>query len=139
MREPIEKYFCVGTIQWMSHPVRNVVESIRDFASDDFFSALEIRHFEDSAQREDARQLLARSHMWVGYRVRCAADAFCGGVESQCSGGERARSRRKSIDRSRGPSGFSGGFRYCISRGKMNGGTARNGLCSSVENHAQRV
>ncbi|BFJ86874.1 sugar phosphate isomerase/epimerase [Ruthenibacterium sp. CLA-JM-H11] len=67
MREPIEKYFRVGTIQWMSHPARNVVESIRDFASDDFFSALEIRHFEDSAQREEARQLLAQSHMWLGY------------------------------------------------------------------------
>ena len=25
MREPIEKYFRVGTIQWMSHPARNVV------------------------------------------------------------------------------------------------------------------
>lgn len=67
MRESIHKYFQVGTIQWMSHPKREVLQSIRDIASDDYFDAIELCHFADDAKREEARKILAQSHMKVCY------------------------------------------------------------------------
>lgn len=67
MREPIQKYFQIGTIQWMSHPSYDVVESVRKLASDEFFGALEITHIEDPGVREDVRRLIQQSHMKVCY------------------------------------------------------------------------
>lgn len=67
MRDSIHKYFRLGTIQWMSHPKRNVLQSLRTLLSDPDLDAIEIRHFEDSNEREQARRLLAQSHMRVCY------------------------------------------------------------------------
>lgn len=67
MKESIHKYFQVGTIQWMSHPKRDVLQSIRDLASDDYFDAIEVKHFADDATRAEAKKLLAQSHMKVCY------------------------------------------------------------------------
>jgi sugar phosphate isomerase/epimerase len=67
MRDSIHKYFYVGTIQWMSHPRRDVLESIKAFASDDFFDALEITQFKDDETRNKARKLLEQSHLKVCY------------------------------------------------------------------------
>lgn len=67
MKDSIHKYFRVGTIQWMSHPKRPVLDSIRNFACDDFFDVLELCRFTDDATREAARQLLLQSHMQVCY------------------------------------------------------------------------
>lgn len=67
MRESIHKYFQVGTIQWMSHPKYDVVDSIKKLASDDFFDALEIKHFDDPKKKEEAKKILAQSHMKVCY------------------------------------------------------------------------
>ena len=44
MKDSIHKYFQVGTIQWMIHPKRDVIESIRQIASDDFFDAIVQTH-----------------------------------------------------------------------------------------------
>lgn len=67
MKESIHKYFKLGTIQWMSHPTENVVESIRRFARDDFFDALEVKSFQNAAERKAATEILGQSHMTVGY------------------------------------------------------------------------
>ena len=42
MREPIEKYFQVGTISWMSYPGVPQADTLRRIAADDFFSAVEV-------------------------------------------------------------------------------------------------
>lgn len=67
MNESIHKYFQVGTIQWMSHPRKDVISSIRQIAADDYFDAIEIRHFEDDRVREQARRILKQSHLKVCY------------------------------------------------------------------------
>ena len=67
MNESIHKYFQIGTIQWMSHPDMDVLDSIRNIASDDYFDAIEIGRFSDGATRERAKQLLEQSHLKVCY------------------------------------------------------------------------
>ena len=67
MKESIHRYFQIGTIQWMSHPDRDVIDSIRSIARDDYFDAIEIGAFKDSDTREKARNLLAQSHLKVCY------------------------------------------------------------------------
>lgn len=67
MRESIHKYFRIGTIQWMSHPTYDVLDSIRRIACDEFFDALEVGKFEEDDIRTKARDLLAQSHMKVCY------------------------------------------------------------------------
>ena len=41
MKDPIQEYFQVGTIQWMSHPPvsYNLLDSIKTIAADEYFSA----------------------------------------------------------------------------------------------------
>jgi sugar phosphate isomerase/epimerase len=67
MNSPIEKYFQIGTIQWMSHPPTDyeLVSSIKTLASDAYFSALEITHIGDDDTRTKVKRLLAQSHMKV--------------------------------------------------------------------------
>ncbi len=67
MRESIHKYFRIGTIQWMSHPTYDVLDSIRRIACDEFFDALEVGKFAEDDIRTKARDLLAQSHMKVCY------------------------------------------------------------------------
>ena len=42
MKDSIQKYFQVGTIQWMSHPPvsYNLLDSIKTIAADEYFSAV---------------------------------------------------------------------------------------------------
>ena len=42
MKESIHKYFQVGTIQWMSYPKRDPMESLLAIARDDYFDAIEL-------------------------------------------------------------------------------------------------
>lgn len=69
MREPIQKYFQIGTIQWMSHPPDQYdqVDSIKTLACDEYFSAVEITHIADDQTREKVRRMLEQSHMKVCY------------------------------------------------------------------------
>lgn len=67
MRESIHKYFRVGTLQWMSHPKREVVQSVRDLANNAFLDAVEIAHIADPEKRRQVRDILRQSHMMVGY------------------------------------------------------------------------
>lgn len=67
MRDSIHKYFQIGTIQWMSHPAYDVIDSIYKLACDDFFDAIEITKFKDDETRDQAKKLLKQSHLKVCY------------------------------------------------------------------------
>ena len=67
MKASIHSYFQVGTIQWMSHPTYNIIDSIKKIASDDFFDAIEIGKMPDDATREKVRDMLSHAHMKVCY------------------------------------------------------------------------
>ena len=69
MRDPIEKYFQVGTIQWMTHPPKSydLLDSVKTIVTDDFFSAIEITKIADDEKREQVKKMLEQSHMKVCY------------------------------------------------------------------------
>lgn len=69
MKDPIQKYFKLGTIQWMSHPPvnYNVLDSIKTFACDEYFDAIEVKKFDDDETRAKARKMLQESHLKVCY------------------------------------------------------------------------
>lgn len=67
MKDSIHKYFKIGTIQWMSHPKRDVLDSIRTIASDDFFDALEVGRFADNETRAAAKRIFEQSHLKACY------------------------------------------------------------------------
>lgn len=65
MTESIHKYFQVGTIQWMSYPNRDPMESLTAIARDDFFDAIELKGF--GPQNAEAKAILDQSHLKVCY------------------------------------------------------------------------
>ena len=65
MKDSIQKYFKVGTIQWMSYPKRDAMESLKAICKDPYFDAIELRGYgEDNAA---AKALLDQSHLKVCY------------------------------------------------------------------------
>lgn len=69
MKEPIQNYFDIGTIQWMSHPPKNysVLESLTKLLNDEFFTAIEITQFKDDKTRAKAKEMLDQSGIRVCY------------------------------------------------------------------------
>lgn len=67
VKDSIHKYFKVGAIQWMSHPGKPVLDSIKAFACDDFFDALEVCRIMDEETRAAAKMMLEQSHLKVCY------------------------------------------------------------------------
>lgn len=69
MKDPIQKYFQVGTIQWMSHPPINypLLESVKSLACDPYFTAIEVTKVGDDETRTAIKKILAQSHMKVCY------------------------------------------------------------------------
>ncbi len=69
MRDPINKYFQLGVIQWMIHPEPQyqLVDSVRQLACDDFFEAIEIAPIANAETRETVRKMLESAHMTVCY------------------------------------------------------------------------
>ncbi len=65
MNESIHKYFKVGTIQWMSYPNRDPMESLKAIARDDFFDAVELKGF--GPDNLKAKAILEQSHLKVCY------------------------------------------------------------------------
>lgn len=65
MNESIHKYFQVGTIQWMSYPNRDPMESLRAICCDDYFDAIELKGYGE--KNEEAKKLLEQSHLKVCY------------------------------------------------------------------------
>jgi len=69
MKEPIQKYFQIGTIQWMSYPPTryDLTESVRKLASDDYFSVMELTRIKDDETRKTIKNMLEQAHMKVCY------------------------------------------------------------------------
>ncbi|MCL2033319.1 MAG: sugar phosphate isomerase/epimerase [Oscillospiraceae bacterium] len=69
MNSPIQKYFQIGTIQWMSHPPASygLLDSIKTLAADEYFSAIEICTIKDDETRAKVKKMLEQSHMKVCY------------------------------------------------------------------------
>lgn len=67
MKDPIQKYFQIGTIQWMSHPPTDysILDSVKAICCDDYFDALEITHIADIETREKVKKMLEQSHLKV--------------------------------------------------------------------------
>lgn len=65
MKDPIQKFFRVGTIQWMSYPLSDPMESLQKICRDDFFDAIEIKGF--GIDNEKAKAFLEQSHLKVCY------------------------------------------------------------------------
>lgn len=65
MKESIHKYFKVGTIQWMSFPKRDPMESLKAICADDYFDAIEIKGYGSDELNEQAKKLLDQSHLKV--------------------------------------------------------------------------
>lgn len=65
MKESIHKYFRVGTIQWMSYPFTDPMESLLEIARDDYFDAIELKGYGSCEANEKAKHILDQSHMTV--------------------------------------------------------------------------
>ena len=65
MKESIHKYFRVGTIQWMSYPFADPMESLLEIARDDYFDAIEIKGYGTQEANEKAKRILEQSHLTV--------------------------------------------------------------------------
>ena len=72
MRESIHKYFKVGTIQWMSFPRMDGMESLKAICRDDFFDAIEINTNKLGNIMDEAKALLGQSHLKVCYGAQPA-------------------------------------------------------------------
>lgn len=118
MKEPIQKYFQVGTIQWMTHPPVSypVCDSVRTICCDPYFGALEITHIPDSEARERVKKMLDQSHLRVCYG---AAEPAGEGAESKPSGGDGAEEGGRRADPGSGRGGVYGGRGYRFFGRKM--------------------
>jgi sugar phosphate isomerase/epimerase len=69
MKDPIQKYFRVGTIQWMSHPPVNypLLESVKSLACDPYFTALEVTKVSDDETRAAMKKILEQAHIEICY------------------------------------------------------------------------
>lgn len=65
MRESIHKYFQVGTIQWMSYPKSDPIDSLKAIIKDDYFDAIELKGYGE--KNAEAKALLSQSHLKVCY------------------------------------------------------------------------
>lgn len=65
MNESIHKYFQVGTIQWMSYPESDPLDSLRAIARDDYFDAVELKGFGE--RNAEAKAILEQSYLKVCY------------------------------------------------------------------------
>ena len=73
MKEPINKYFKVGLIEFMAFPAglggedKDILERVKRIAYDDYFDAIELTWIKDSAARKAVAEILEISKMTVCY------------------------------------------------------------------------
>lgn len=65
MKDPIQKYFQVGVVHWMSYPKTDPVEAICQTCRDDFFDAIEVKGYGE--RNAEVKALLEQSHLTVGF------------------------------------------------------------------------
>lgn len=84
MKEPISRYFQMGTLTWMSFPSLSTLEAVKRVAADEYFTAVEVRSCRDDAEREEVRRVLEQAHLTVYYGAH--PDPSLYETESQCHG-----------------------------------------------------
>lgn len=67
MKEPISRYFQMGTLTWMSFPSLSTLEAVKRVAADEYFTTVEVRSCRDDAEREEVRRVLEQAHLTVYY------------------------------------------------------------------------
>jgi sugar phosphate isomerase/epimerase len=72
MNEPLSKFMKVGLVHFMAYPstIRGggpILETIREIAVDDYFSAIEITWIKDKEVRQKVKQMLDCSKMRIAY------------------------------------------------------------------------
>lgn len=69
MKDPIQKYFQIGTIQWMSFPPSEyaLLDTIKKISVDEYFTAIEITRIPDDAERKAVKEMLEEAHIKVCY------------------------------------------------------------------------
>ncbi len=67
MREPIQNYFKIGTLQWMSYPDLSPADGIRMTEADPFFEYVEVGNFKHNLEKQEAGDLLRKSRLEAGY------------------------------------------------------------------------
>jgi len=72
MKDYIHKYFKVGTIQWMSFPRMDGLESLKTICRDDYFDVIEVNTNKLGSIMEEAKALLEQSHLKVCYGAQPA-------------------------------------------------------------------
>lgn len=70
MVESIHKFFNIGTVQWMSFPQADVLDTVRNIAADPFFDVIELTHFPDEAKRREAKKLLETACIKVSFAAQ---------------------------------------------------------------------
>ena len=76
MKDPIQKYFDVGTIQWMTYPHRHIqFLRLLKIACDDYFGAVEIRILKIWRPGRQVRRNVAAVSLRVSW---CPAGTFKG-------------------------------------------------------------
>ena len=71
MNDSMYKYADIGIIQFMLYPNaksgKALIDSINKTVSDEYFTAIEITHIEDDAERREVAEILEQGHLTVGY------------------------------------------------------------------------
>ena len=113
MKDPIQKYFQVGTIQWMTHPPVNypILDSVKTICCDEYFSALEITHIEDQETKDKVRAV-SYTHLDVYKRQGQLGLSYTN---------PREEIRREAIRRSREIIDFAGFLGANINIGRVRG------------------
>lgn len=70
MKESIHKYFKVGTLQWMSWPSADPMDSLLRICRDDFFDAVEIRGYGSEDADQKGKAFLDQSHLTVCFAAQ---------------------------------------------------------------------
>ena len=104
MKDSIHKYFLVGTIQWMSYPLSDPMDSLKAICRDEFFDAIELKGYGD--KNEEAKKLLEQSHMKVCYG---AQPRLLGPKLNPNAAAEEDRLKADRRGRSEHPAGFRAG------------------------------
>ena len=65
LKRQIQKYFKVGTIQWMSYPKSDPMDSLKAICRNDYFDAIELKGYGE--KNAEAKALLEQSHLKVCY------------------------------------------------------------------------
>ena len=135
MKDSIHKYFRVGTIQWMSFPLSDPMDSLKAICRDDYFDAIELKGY--GAKNEEAKKLLEQSHLKVCYgaQPRLLGPKLNPNALDEAERMKAEATLKEALDEAE----YLGARGIAFLAGKMAAGNEGSGLLSAAENHAERV